>query len=222
MPKSNDGTIQLVRLNRVRANIWIVGTAPLIMHKWSEKALASMPGAPGTSGPKPKKGLREPEEEATACLYTFPDGGIGFPATGFKAATIGACRLFDKPSMVEAKQLIFVEGELSGTDQLVRIFYRGEPTLRTDAPRLANGGTDLRYRYQFYPWWACLKVHFIPTSISEPSIIALVDAAGLGGVGEWRPSSPRSSTGTYGTFRVMLDEEKKAYEVFDEEKNEVE
>ena len=33
---------------------------------------------------------------------------------------------------------------------------------------------------------------------------ALVDAAGIGGVGEWRPTSPKSATGSYGTFRVDI------------------
>lgn len=211
MAKSSDsGVVELQRLVRESREIWVLGTAPLIMHKWSEKALRQMPGNPDASADErmKKKGLRHPEEEALASVYTLPDGSIGFPATGFKAAIVSACRLFDKPSMTEAKQLVYVEGEVSGSDQLVRIFYDGEPQLRTDAPRLANGGTDLRYRYQFFPWWARLIVHFIPTSISVASIAALVDAAGIGGVGEWRPSSPKSFTGTFGTFRIMTDEEK--------------
>jgi hypothetical protein len=36
--------------------------------------------------------------------------------------------------------------------------------------------------------------------LSAESVIAIVDAAGLGGVGEWRPS--KAKTGLYGTFEV--------------------
>ena len=42
--------------------------------------------------------------------------------------------------------------------------------------------------------------------IDEASVIALVDAAGMGGVGEWRPSAPKSATGSYGQFRVASGE----------------
>src|SRR6266571_5133940 len=219
MPKSNDGTIQLVRLNRVPVNIWIIGTAPLI-HKWSEKALKQMRESTGVSGgPRTKKGIRDPEEEAESAVYKFREnepiasGNIGFPASGFKSAVAGGCRFFDNLTLVETKQLIFIEGEIVDSDQLVHIFYRGEPKFREDAVRIQGGSNDLRYRYQFFPWWACLTIQFTPTSISLDSIAALVDAGGLGGVGEWRPSAPKSLSGTFGTFRLMTDEEKDEYEV---------
>ena len=100
--------------------------------------------------------------------------------------------------MVEAKQLIFIEGE--GPEQLVSI--QGEPELREDMPRNANGNADLRYRYYIHGWSAILRVRFAPSRITQESVIALIDAAGRGGVGDWRPSAPKSYTGTYGTFRV--------------------
>ena len=213
MAKTPDsGIVELQRLERTSIEVWVFGSAPIIMHRWSEKALLQMPGNPkaGASTRMAKKGLYNPEEEAESCVYRLPDGEPGFPATGFKAATIGACRFFDKPSMTEAKQLIFVEG--TGPDQLVRIFSPNDPILREDAVRLSGGGsTALRYRYQYFPWWAKLTVHFIPSSISPASVVALVDAGGLGGVGEWRPSAPKSFTGTFGTYRVMTEEEKSGY-----------
>lgn len=215
MPSKTDtgGIVELHRLETVTSEIWIMGTAPLIMHAWSEKALRMMPGNPDAevADRMRKKGLREPIEEALACLYTFPDGRLGFPSTGFKAATVGSYDLFEKMTKTSLKRLIYIEGEMAGSNQLVPIFYKGDPQLRTDAPRLANGGTDLRYRYQLYPWWAKLTIKYIPTSISAASVVALVDAGGLGGVGDWRPSSPRSSTGTFGTYRVMNEEDKVEY-----------
>jgi hypothetical protein len=127
------------------------------------------------------------------------------PATAFKAAMVSACRFFEKPSMTEAKLLIFVEGE--GAEQLVPIEYEGEPILREDTPRNANGGADLRYRYSFFPWRATITVRFIPSSLSETSVVALLDAAGRVGAGDWRPGSPKSATGTFGTWRVAEEDE---------------
>lgn len=192
------GTIHLSRLVEHRAVIRIIGRTPLIIHKWSEKAKKMMPGHPEKSSVKVKKEVRQPKEEAEACLYRLGKT-IGMPATAFKAALVGACRLFEAPTMVEAKQLLFVEGE--GPEQLVEIHFKNKE-LREDTPRISQGKADLRYRYYLMDWWAELAVRFIPDLISLESVISIADAAGRGGVGDWRPSSPKSCTGTYGTWGV--------------------
>src|SRR5262249_22783304 len=96
-PTTND-TIELKRLEDARIVVPIMGLTPIIPHRWSEKAKAMMPGHPDQEGVKDKKGVRKPQEEAEACLYRLPDGRPGMPATAFKAAIIGGCRFFDKPS----------------------------------------------------------------------------------------------------------------------------
>jgi hypothetical protein len=196
---TDGGAIELRRLEDLVIEVPVVGITPLIPHKWSEKAKMMMPGHPSSfEKVKEKKGVRKPEEEAEGCIYRLPDGRPGMPATAFKAAIIGACRFFEKPSMVEAKQLMHVIGE--GPDQLVPV--EGEPVLREDTPRNSNGGADLRYRYMFVGWRAVLRIRYVPSSITAGSVVTLVDAAGRGGVGDWRPSAPKSATGTYGTWRV--------------------
>lgn len=199
-------TITLVRLKDMVVPIDIEGLSPLIPHQWSEKARRMMPGyVDPATGQEPDKmalkGPRTPTQEAEACVYRLADGRPGLPATAFKAAMVSACRFFDKPTMVEAKLLIFVQGE--GPEQLVPFTHEGDAILREDMPRNANGGADLRYRYAFFPWRATIGVRFVATSITEASIVALLDAAGRVGVGDWRPGSPKSATGTFGTFRVV-------------------
>lgn len=201
--KKADAAIELRRLQDVIIEVPIVGLTPYIPHKWSEKSKAMMPGHPSSAeAVKEKKGARLPEEEAEACVYRLENGNPGIPAVALKAAIIGACRFFDKPSMTEAKLMIFVEGE--GPEQLVEI--EGDPVLREDTPRNSGGGADLRYRYAFCNWRATLKIRYVPSSITAGSILTLVDAAGRGGVGDWRPSAPKSSTGTFGTWRVVSED----------------
>ena len=48
-----------------------------------------------------------------------------------------------------------------------------------------------------------LHIDFMPSQLSHESVIALVEAGGFGGIGEWRPSAPKSLTGTYGRFTVI-------------------
>jgi hypothetical protein len=192
--------VELHRLSEKTVYIDIKGITPLIPHAWSAKARRMMPGHPDKPKISPKRAAHNPEQEAEECLYKLDDGRLGFPATAFKAAMVGAARFFDKNdiTMTIAKQLFFVVGE--GTTQLVPI--TGEKELHEDIGKVGMGSSNLLYRYYINNWSAQLTVSYVATSISAESIIALVDAGGRGGVGDWRPSSPKSMTGIYGQFRV--------------------
>ena len=196
--KDDGGVIELTRLEDAVVEVPIVGLTPYIPHRWSEKAKRQMPGHPDGGKVKAAKGVRKPEEEAEACLYKLGKQ-LAAPATAFKAAIVDACRFFKEPSMVEAKQIIFVGGE--GPEQLVAITSK-EQILHEDTPRNSNGNADLRYRYYLMGWAAVLRIQYVPTRLSAESVIALVDAAGRGGIGDWRPSARTSKTGTYGTWRI--------------------
>lgn len=196
------GPVVLKRLNDAELEIAIEGITPIIPHKWSEKALRLMRekqmSEPGTL--KAKREAKDPKAEADGAAYWMEDGTPGMPATAFKAATVDACRFFQGITFVDAKQMLFIHGE--GPDQLVAI--HGEQELREDTPRNATGVADLRYRYQYFPWRAVLVVRFMPSMITPESVVALVDAGGRGGVGDWRPSAPKSKTGTFGTYRAVV------------------
>lgn len=206
---THENAIELRRLEEGVVTATIEGITPVIPHRWSEKAIRMM--AEKQAGQSMKGKLREPkdpEQEAHDSCYWIDvedEGGCGIvtkagiPATAFKAAMVGACRFFDGLTMTQAKLLFYVEG--IGKDQLVPIEGKGE--MRTDTPRNATGVADLRYRYAFFPWSARLNVRFLPSVITHDSVLALLDAGGKGGVGDWRPSAPKSATGTFGQFRVI-------------------
>ena len=206
MAKATDDAVVIPKisaLRRIEDMVLIArieGTTPVIPHKWSEKAIRQMAAkqqSEDATARQPRK-PKNPEQEAIDSCYWI-DGQGAIPAVSFKAAMVGACRFFDGITMVMAKLLFYVEGY--GPEQLVPI--GAEKTMREDTPRNSNGGVDLRYRFQFTPWGAELRVHYLPSMINVDSVIALLDAAGKGGVGDWRPSSPKSSTGSYGQFQVM-------------------
>lgn len=215
MAKSNDDDfaqpkiIELRRLEDIVLTAKIQGVTPVIPHRWSEKSLRMMreKQMSASSTARSRKEPKNPEEEARDSCYWLDvkgdDGSLvtkgAVPATAFKAAMVGACRFYEGITMVGAKLLFYVEGD--GPDQLVPI--DGEPEMREDTPRNSGGVADLRYRMMFWPWSAALRIHFLPSMIGPDSVLALLDAAGKGGVGDWRPSSPKSATGTYGQFRVV-------------------
>lgn len=196
---TEQAAIDLQRIKRDTLTIRIVGTAPLIVHRFDEKAKTMMLEAQQTKT-RAKKPPKDPVADFEASKYLLEDGRDGFPAVGFKAAIVGAVRLFDGLTMVQAKQMLRVLGD--GGEQLVPLKLDGPPTMREDTVRVGMGTADLRYRAQYWPWAADLQIQFVPSQLSADSVVALVDAGGIGGVGEWRPSAPKGATGSYGTWEV--------------------
>lgn len=197
-----EGSPKLIRLRRIEDSILEVrinGITPVIPHRWSAKAIRQMAEKQQSevATARARRTPKKPEEERYDSCYWLGDQGA-IPAVSFKAAMVGACRFFDGLTMTLAKLLLYCEGE--GPEQLVAIGKEKQP--REDTPRNASGTPDLRYRFQFWPWSADLRIHYLPTMIDVDSVIALLDMAGKGGVGDWRPSSPKSATGSYGQFRV--------------------
>jgi hypothetical protein len=198
-----------IRLETIR--VQIKGTAPLIMHKWSEKALKSI----RHTEEKPKGKRHEvvvPLDEAEATTYWIDQkaGTPGFPGGGFKAALVDACRFFGKDlAMTDTKVALHLHSE--PPNNLVRIdgCTRKEAVLREDWVRLSGiaGTPELRYRYEFWPWSAIIEITYPVQMMHQVTVLNLVDAAGMGGIGEWRPSSKHSKSGTYGTWTLDRDVE---------------
>lgn len=201
---TQEAAIQIDRIAAETIRVPIVGTAPLIVHNFSEKSKRQMLEA--QQGKKKLKVARDPRAEYEAAFYRIadPDGTLkyGFPVTAFKSATTGAARFYDKSvSMTSLRQFMFMRGVLTDADpqQLVEII--GEPRMREDIVRLGgpSRSADLRYRPEFPTWRASLEVTFVTSSISRQSVLSLIDAGGLGiGVGEWRPEK----RGEFGTYAV--------------------
>jgi hypothetical protein len=196
------GQVGVRKLGRSRVLIPIVGTAPLIVHRFSEKSKRVMLDA--QQGKKRLKEVRDPQAEYQACFYRLADGAPGFPSVAFKSACVSAGRMFGKDlPMTLIRQAVLVVGRL-GTDGMMLTAIDGEPSMREDVVRIGQGTSDLRYRAQFTAWSAVLEVVFAHSAVSLESVLALVDAAGASvGVGEWRPEKKGDS----GTFEIDLSQE---------------
>ena len=185
----------------------IVGTAPLIVHNFSEKSKRMMLDA--QQGKKRVKVTRDPQAEYEAAFYRIVDtDGVlryGFPVTAFKAATIGAARFYGKSiSMTALRQFLFMHGVLTDADPQQLVEIHGEPRMREDVVRLGgpSRSADLRYRPEFPEWRAELRITYVRSALAQSSVLSLVDAGGLGvGVGEWRPEK----RGEFGTYAIDVD-----------------
>lgn len=201
-PVASQAEIATIRLDRIAAETIIVpliGTTPLIVHRFSEKAKRQMLDA--MQGRKSPKQSKDPEAEYEAAKYKFPDGGDGLPVIAFKAATVGGARFYHGVTMTQIKQFMFVRGEV-GTDGQSLARIDGIPRMREDVVRVGRGGADLRYRPEYPEWRTALTVTYVTAALTRNSVLSLIDAGGMGvGVGEWRPERD----GDFGTYRIDPD-----------------
>lgn len=190
--------IEISRIGTEHLLVPIRGTSPLIMHNFGAKQRQKM--LDGMQGRKAPKEKRVPQDDYEAAFHRLKDGSGGFPAGGFKKATIGAARFYGNGvKMTDLRQMIFFKGEFSDSDpqQLVRI--TGSPRMREDIVRISMGKTDLRYRPEYPEWSAVLEVIYVTSSLTRDSLLSLIDAGGMGvGVGEWRPERG----GEFGTYMI--------------------
>ena len=196
-------TDPIIEIDRIPAEtllVPIVGTAPLVVHRFSEKAKQQMLDA--MQGRKTPKQPKDPQAEYEAAFYRFSDGGAGMPVIAFKAATVGAARFYGSGvTMTGLKQYMFFRGEM-GVDGQMLARIRGEAKLREDVVRVGRGGADLRYRPEFPEWRTTLEVTYVTSALTRNSVLSLIDAGGLGvGVGEWRPERD----GYFGTYQIDPD-----------------
>ena len=204
MPPKKAVTISLERLDVDTAEISIVGTSPLIVNAWSERAKEQIRQKQQTRTRTTQRELKDPEQDFEDSRYQFADGsGDGFPTLAFQRATVEAARMFPDVSMVELKQKLYFVADGVGTrgEPLTRL-HASEPRIREDTVRIGNGIADLRYRAEYEKWSCQLTVQFMPIQIDYPSILALVDAGGMGGIGEWRPVH----NGIFGRYQVVEEE----------------
>jgi hypothetical protein len=194
--KATDKLVQIPKLKIDYAKFKIVGTAPLIVHHFSEKAIKMISDKQAKKSKE--REARNPEEEMRACLYYFQDGiRTGFPAVGFKAAMIRAGKSLSYV-MKDLQSQFFV---IADEGDIVEIY--GDYELRTDMVRIGQGISDIRYRPEYKMWRTELNIKYNSSQISAEQIAQLIDAAGFGcGIGDWRPE--KSPTGNYGTWQLDL------------------
>jgi len=219
--KKSTGVIEIKPVEIKTIKVRIRGTAPLIMHKWSEKAKRMILDKQTKETKTKTRDLKVPFADFISSAYWMteePTGNTdeeceenfmkavengarwGFPVTAIKQATASASAYNDIGiPKTKIRAAFFLEGE--GPDMLAEV--KGcVPHIREDMVRLAATGSpaDIRHRAQFDDWYMDLKLAYNangPLTIEQ--IINLLNLGGLTcGIGEWRPEKD----GSYGTYQV--------------------
>lgn len=185
--------VELKPMDIRHIEITLVGDAPLIVHRWSEKAKKEMLDKQLGVTKTKKRDPKNPEQDYLDSMYITDDGGYGFPAVGLKAAAVSAARQIDGLPMTFLRGAFHIDGELVKID--------GTPSMREDMVRVGMGTADIRYRAEFKKWTTTFVIRYNTSAISAEQIVNLFDIAGFAvGIGEWRPEKD----GAFGMFHVAV------------------
>jgi len=206
--KEEGGILVVNAPNFKIATAYIVGTAPLMVHRFSKKAELMAKHQAGSRANKGKtdKAPRDFEADYEAARYRDKKAGWdGFNAASIRGAMISACRTAGI-KMTQMKLAAFIEAD--GIDEdgtpLIRIY--GEPVMDVRYARNQTGVVDLRARPRFDEWHATLRIRFDADMIAFADLANLLMRAGQQvGIGEGRPDSPKSAGIGYGLFNVMSE-----------------
>ena len=208
MAKATNEHVTIPAPNFSIAEFHIVGAAPYVQNKFSQKARNIMRSAQ-EAGPQGKKGLKREAKDFEACfqgaMHKAKGGWHGIPAPAFRNAMISACRVVGF-KMTHAKLSVFIEADGFDSDDgtpLVKI-TKGSPVYHEASVRNDSGVCDIRARPMWREGWeAKLRIRYDADQFSLSDISNLLARAGMQvGVGEGRPDSKDSAGLGWGLFTL--------------------
>ena len=208
--KEVEAVVEVKPIQIKEMEITIKGLSPLIVNNFNEKSRQQILDAQQKKSKT--KELRNPIEDfMRACYWLTPmpeefteesfgealkDGArFGFPAKGIKASIVsGAYR----NGMTKDK--VSLQGAFLIPEEIVEIKY-DEIVMREDYVRIANGGTDIRFRPEFRGWSMTFKMQYTENKYSLEQIINFINLGGFScGLGEMRPEKG----GNFGSYAIEV------------------
>jgi hypothetical protein len=202
--------ITIKRLNMQTIALRVVGAAPYMQLRFSEKARGAMRAkmAAGSTpkNPRANRAARDFDADYEAAMYVTEGGRRGIPASAFRNAAIDACRMAGFV-MTKAKCSIFVLADDADIfDGTPLVFIEGEPRPNEMTVRNETGVADIRVRARWETWAASITIQFDADQFKAEDVANLIERAGIQvGIGEGRPFSKRSNGLGLGTFRIERD-----------------
>jgi hypothetical protein len=194
------------------AEFEIIGTAPLVVHRFSlkEKNRMIMEGEKGKEkGKKRTLEAKSTDEKFEEAKYVSNEGWEGFNASAIRNSMISVCRLVDF-KMTLAKMSVFVEAD--GWDKfepqipLVRIF--GKAIKQIDIARVETGQPYPCVRAAYHNWKAKVKIRWDADQFNLDDVTNLLARVGVqNGLCEGRPNSKDSAGMGWGTFKLGSNKE---------------
>ena len=192
-----------------KAPVHLIGTSPVMVHRFTEKAKRAMyeKQTNAVTGPKEPRNPWEDIIQGTYWLSNRPTeyteeafnnaitqgARFGFPATGVKAS---ACSGAYRNKLSKDKVSLYGMFHIAG-DEYIEIL--GKPQTREDTVTVGMGTTDLRYRVWFPEWEMRFDIIYNRAITTLEHILSYFEAGGFAvGIGEYRIEKG----GIFGAYRV--------------------
>jgi len=198
--KKVDEAIEITPIQMASVKCHLIGTSPLIMHRFPKKAWEQLlfPKGRANAAEKADNLKHDPLNEFRESVYRNRDArqgaAIHLPSGAFTKAIASAA--LDLPGATKAQILRLVSVKstqinLYGVPQMFMAMTRSSDIARTP---------DVRTRAVF-PSWACeIDIGFVSTLVKQNQVVNLFAAAGvIVGLGDWRPQKG----GAYGRFDIV-------------------
>ncbi len=199
--------VSITRPNLQTLSFGIVGTAPYVQNRFSQKAGEAMKEKQ-MAGSTAKKGKTRAAKDFDQCYadaqHRSTEGWCGFPAGALRSAMISACRLVNF-KMTIGKMSVFVQADgFDVVDATPLVKITTEPRPIDSAVRNATGVMDIRRRPLWDAGWrATVRITFDADQFTPTDITNLLLRAGAQvGIGEGRPDSRMSTGCGWGTFAI--------------------
>lgn len=185
----------------------IRGTAPLVINRFSAKAMQQMQETQEAGSTARSKKIRQPKDFDALfedAKHVSDEGWEGIHAASFRNAAISACRACGF-KMTHAKLAFSVIQDgfdrIDGAPLVKLIEANAEKWI---APtRNATGVIDLRSRPMYRNWKANLRIRFDGGMLTESDVVNLIARVGVQvGIGEGRPDSKNSAGLGFGLFEI--------------------
>jgi len=196
-------TLREIKVDDVELRI--VGTSPVVQHKWIEKMKKQIRDK--KLGVKTKNREKcDPNQEYLDATYVGAETGKhGVPCDAIKKCMVNAAHKDIGIEKTLVRKAIFVvPQDRDNTDNrdLVLFDKADDPIMREDIVRVGSGSADLRYRPEFRNWSIIFTVQVNTDDVPVESLMNLLNRAGFGvGLQEMRPEKG----GDYGRFQIDKD-----------------
>lgn len=188
----------------------IIGTAPLVIHRFSAKTKRQMKEKMETGKAASSKKNREAkltEDLFAEARYCSPEGWDGFNASSVRNALISACRLVGfKMTLAKLSVFVLPNGWDAQEPQIPLVRIYGTATKQEDIARVETGQPYITVRAAYHDWTARIKIRWDADQFTRDDIANLLMRVGMQvGIGEGRPDSKNSTGMGWGLFELQSD-----------------
>lgn len=198
-------SLEINPIKMARARTFLLGTSPLIMHRFSSKSWRELllPSLEKNKAERAESLKHDPLTEFRESCYRNRNPNeptlVHFPSGAFSKAIAAAA--LDIPGATKSQMLRLV------SLQSTQVNIYGVPMLGMDMVRNSDMARtpDVRTR-SYFPEWCCeINIEYVSTLITQQQIFNLIGAAGLiVGLGDYRPQKG----GQNGKFICVPEDDK--------------